>query len=100
MMGEKVESTICIMVDLEHIEDAKIEVKTEAIDPLHVDTEENIESKAEIAKFGRESSDIQGKPYNTCIIFFFLNNVPRLNIKIRSHNFQIQSMLMVNANDY
>ena len=77
-MTENMESTVCIMVDIEHIEDAKIEVKTEAIYPLHDDTEEHIEIKDEMAIFDKESSDIQGKPYNTCIkcfILYFINNL-------------------------
>ena len=60
-MGEKVESTVSIIITSEHIEDIKIEVKTEAIDPLYVDTVENIGIKDETVQVGGESSNIQGR---------------------------------------
>ena len=88
MMEEYAESTVSIMINPEHIEDIKIEVKTEAIDPLDVDTLENIGIKDETAQVGGESSDIQGIHY-TYILYIFLHlfffKLRRIALKISNH---------------
>ena len=80
-MGEKVESTVSIIINPEHIEDIKIEVKTEARDPLDVDTLENIGIKDETAQVGGESSNIQGRLTFKKVFLFKLR---RIDLKIRN----------------
>ena len=81
MMEEYADSTVSIMINPEHIEDIKIEVKTEAIDPLYVDTVENIGIKDETAQVGGESSNIQGRLTFKKVFLFKLR---RIDLKIRN----------------